>query len=51
MLLNNCFLQGAAALANISAVSKGGPLGYEFYQNWVTVMALTHRYAKLTNDF
>jgi len=45
------FLQGAAALANISAVSKGGPLGYEFYQNWVTVMALTHRYAKLTNDF
>ena len=45
------FLQGAAALANISAVSKGGPFGYEFYQNLVTVMALTHRYAKMTKDF
>jgi hypothetical protein len=52
------FLQGAAFLANLSAVSKGGslnpiggPLSYEFLQNFVTVLALAHRYGKMTSDF
>ena len=45
------FLQVAAPLANLTAVSKYGLFGLEFYNNVLTTFALAHRYAAVTKQF
>ena len=45
------FLQGAAPIANLLTVSEGVPFGPDFWSNVTTMIALTHRYAKMTSDY
>ena len=45
------FLQGAAPIANLLTVSQGVPFGPDFWSNFTTMLALTHRYAKMTSDY